>query len=45
MFVLSTDFSDKITSVHYNKERNIIFVGSKDGRFRIWKIPKDWRNK
>jgi len=43
MFVMPTDFTEKISCVHYNAERNMIFVGGKDGRFRIWKIPNQWK--
>ena len=45
MFVLPCDFTDKITCVEYNKEKNVLFVGCKDGKLRIWKVPKEWRSK
>lgn len=31
--------------VHYNKEKNVLFAASKDGQFRVWKIPHEWRSK
>ncbi len=45
MFVLPCDFSERISCVHYCKEKNVFFVGSKDGKFRVWKIPNEWRDK
>ena len=36
-------FTDKITTLHYNKTENILFIGSKDGYFQIFKLPKEWR--
>ena len=29
----------------YCEKRNVFFAGSKDGKFRIWKIPSEWRSK
>ena len=45
MFHLTTDFTDKITSITYDKVKNVFFVGSRDGKFRIWKVPNEWRSK
>ena len=45
MFNLPVDFTDKITSIHYNKEKNVLFIASKNGKLRIWKVPKELRNK
>jgi len=36
---------EKVTCIHYNKEKNVIFAGSKDNKFRVWKVPKEWRDK
>lgn len=45
MFVLPSDFSDIISCIHYCKEKNVIFIGAKDGKFRVWKVPNEWRSK
>ena len=45
MFVLPGDFTEKITCMTYCEKRNVFFAGSKDGKFRIWKIPSEWRSK
>jgi len=45
MFVLPGDFTEKITCMHYCKEKNVFFAGSKDGKFRVWKLPNEWRSK
>jgi len=45
LFFLATDFTDRISCLHYNKEKNVFFAGSRDGKFRIWKVPKEWRVK
>ena len=29
----------------YNKQKNILFAGSQDGQFEVWKIPSEWRPK
>jgi len=39
MFVLPADFTDRVTCMHYCKEKNVLFVGARDGKFRVWKIP------
>lgn len=31
--------------VHYNNRKNVLFSASKDGGFRVWKIPHEWRSK
>jgi WD40 repeat protein len=45
MFVLPSDFSERISCLHYCKEKNVLFAGAKDGKFRVWKIPNEWRDK
>ena len=45
MLLLQTAFTDKVRMVHYNKEKNVLFAASKDGQFRVWKIPHEWRSK
>ena len=42
---LMTNFTDKVEMINYSKEKNIIFGSSKDGQFKIWKVPHEWRNK
>ena len=31
--------------LHYSKEKNVLFASSKDGQFKVWKVPHEWRNK
>ena len=31
--------------IHYNKNKNVLFAASKDGQFRVWKVPHEWRAK
>lgn len=45
ILMLQTGFTDKVRMVHYNKEKNVLFAASKDGQFRVWKIPHEWRSK
>ena len=45
ILMLQTQFTDKVRMVHYNKLKNVLFAASKDGQFRVWKIPHEWRSK
>jgi hypothetical protein len=31
--------------LHYNQTKNVLFASSKDGQFRVWKVPHEWRAK
>lgn len=42
---LQTGFTDKVAMLHYNAEKNVLFAASKDGQFRVWKIPHEWKNR
>ena len=42
MMKIPTDFTDKIKQIHYCADKNIVFVSSKDGRFKCWKLPTQW---
>lgn len=42
---LQSDFVDRISSIQYSLQKNVLFVGSKDGKFKIWKVPNEWRQK
>jgi hypothetical protein len=33
------------TFLNYNRERNLIFAGAKDGRFGVWRLPEVWRDR
>jgi hypothetical protein len=33
------------TFLLYNRERNLIFAGAKDGRFGVWRLPEAWRSR
>lgn len=39
MIKIPSDFTDKIKAIHFNQEKNVLFVSSRDGRFRSWKLP------
>ena len=45
IMMLQTQFTDKVRFKHYNKLKNVLFVASKDGQFRVWKIPHEWRSR
>ena len=45
ILMLNTAFTDRVRLIHYNKLKNVLFVASKDGQFRVWKIPHEWRSK
>jgi hypothetical protein len=45
MMKLQTDFTDKIKTMHFDQEKNILFASSKDGKFRSWKLPLQWGSK
>lgn len=42
---IPADFQDKVKYMHYDGDKNILFVSSKDGRFKCWKLPNLWQNK
>jgi hypothetical protein len=42
---MQTQFTEKVCMIHYNREKNVLFAASKDGRFHIWKVPHEWRAK
>jgi hypothetical protein len=29
--------------MEYNRERNLIFAGMRDGRVGLWRLPELWR--
>lgn len=41
---IPNDFTDKIKCIHYDGIKNVLFVSSKDGRFKCWKLPPRWNN-
>ena len=45
IFMLPSAFTEKVRCIHYNKQKNVLFASSKDGQFRVWKIPHEWRSK
>ncbi len=42
---LQTNFTDKVEMIHYCKTKNVLFASSKDGQFKVWKVPHEWRDK
>jgi len=45
MLLLQTDFVEQVRTIHYNKAKNVLFASSRDGQFRIWKLPHEWRSR
>ena len=45
MIKIPTDFTDKIKTIHFDQEKNILFASSRDGKFRCWKLPVQWGTK
>ena len=43
--MLHAGFSDQVSVVYYDGEKNVLFAASKDGQFRVWKVPHEWRSK
>ena len=42
---MRTNFTDEVQMIHYNRDKNVLFASCKDGQFRVWKVPHEWRNK
>ena len=45
MLMLQTQFQEKVSMLHYNKTKNVLFAASRDGQLRIWKVPHEWRSR
>ena len=30
--------------MHYDGEKNLLFVSCRDGKFKCWKLPSSWDN-
>ena len=43
MLILPTQFIERVQSIHYSSDKNILFIGSRDGKFKAWKVPTEWR--
>lgn len=41
---IPNDFTDKIKCIHYDGNKNLLFVSSKDGKSKCWKLPSMWQN-
>ena len=41
---IPTDFCDKVNMLYYCPENNLVFAGSREGKFKCWKFPNDWNN-
>ena len=39
---IPTDFCDKVSMLYYCPENNLVFAGSREGKFKCWKFPNDW---
>ena len=42
---LNTGFSDKVCCLEYNRDKNVLFAACRDGKFLVWKVPHEWRQK
>jgi 1-deoxy-D-xylulose 5-phosphate reductoisomerase len=45
MMMIPSDFTDKIKQIDYNADKNLVFMSSRDGRFKCWKLPTQWGSK
>lgn len=45
MVNMQTGFTDKVEMIHYSKEKNVLFASCRDGQFKVWKVPHEWRSK
>ena len=45
MFKIPTDFTDKIKAVHYSNQKNLVAISSRDGKFKLYKLPSKWGSK
>jgi hypothetical protein len=45
MIKIPTDFTDKIKSLHFDEQKNVLFASCRDGKFRSWKLPVQWGSK
>lgn len=43
MLLLKTGFTERVQSVHYSCNKNVLFIGSRCGKFKAWKVPTEWR--
>ena len=42
--ILQTGFAERVQHIHYSADKNVVFLGSRDGRFLAYKVPNEWRN-
>ena len=42
MLKVPTDFTDQNKDIHYNGDKNIVFVSSRDGKSKCFKLPTEW---
>jgi len=42
MLKIPNDFTDKIKCIYHNVDKNLLFVSSRDGKFKCWKLPNEW---
>lgn len=42
---LQGGFTEQVKMIHYNESKNVLFASSKDGQFKVWKMPHEWRAK
>lgn len=44
MLLMQTEFTEKAQCVNYSLRKNILFMGCRDGQFKAWKVPAEWRS-
>ena len=43
MMIMSTGFTERVQSINYSSDKNVMLIGSRDGKFRAYKVPNEWR--
>lgn len=45
IMILQTGFTERVQHIHYSSDKNVVFLGARDGRFQAFKVPNEWRLK
>lgn len=44
MLIIPSFFTERVQAIHYSVERNVLFISSRDGKLKAWKVPTEWRS-
>jgi hypothetical protein len=44
MLIIPSYFTERVQAIHYSVERNLLFISSRDGKLKAWKVPNEWRS-